>query len=171
MLSKESLESDRRGREPRAGRPARRGYSYPSSMIGVIYVTRGLVEVLLDAAADAEPDSVNVVLSATPAGEFASDLSLDPETPVLSHFYFPDAGGSVSAVFGVDLGTPAGRGRARFVSHPQGPRRPTKRDDYAAVVFVAVPPWDESSFEAFDRSGRKLDVSILDAEPPAESLA
>ena len=136
----------------------------------MVYVTRGLVEVLLDTAADAEPDSVTVVLESTPAGEFPTDLSLDPETPVLSHFYFPDAGGSINAVFGVDLGTPAGRGRARFVSHPQGPPRPTKRDDYAAVVFVAVPPWDESSLAAFDRTGRKLDVSVLDAEPPAESL-
>ena len=137
----------------------------------MVYVTRGLVEVLLDTAADAEPDSVNVVLSTTSAGEFPADLDLDPETPVLSHFYFPDVGGSVNAVFGVDLGTPAGRGRARFVSHPQGPRRPTKQDDYAAAVFVAVPPWDESSLAAFDRSGRKLDVTVLDAEPPAESLA
>ncbi len=136
----------------------------------MVYVTRGLVEVLLDTAADAEPDSVNVVLESTPAGEFPTDPGLDPDTPVLTHFYFPDAGKSVSAVFGVDLGTPAGRGRARFVSHPQGPPRPTKRDDYAAVVFVAVPPWDESSVAAFDRSGRRLDVSVLDAEPPVESL-
>ena len=137
----------------------------------MLYVTRGLVEVLLDTAADAEPDSVSIVLATTPAGDFPTALDLDPETPVLTHFYFPDVGGSINAVFGVDLGTPAGRGRARFVSHPQGPRRPTKRDDYAAALLIAVPPWDESSLAAFDRSGRKLGVSVLDAEPPAESLA
>ena len=136
----------------------------------MVHVTRGLAEVLLDTAADAEPDSVSVVLAPTPAGEFQTDLGIDPETPVLTHFYFPDAGGSVNAVFGMDLGTPAGRGRARFISHPQGPPRPTKRDDYAAVVFVAVPPWDDSSLGAFDRSGRRLDFTVVDAEPPAESL-
>ena len=137
----------------------------------MVNITRGLLTVLLDVAADAEPESVNVVLTSTQAGEFSADLDLDDDAPVVTHFYFPDAGRSVSAVFGVDLGTPAGRGRARFVSHPQGPPRPTKTDDYAAVVFVAVPPWELSSVAAFDRTGRKLDLSVVDAEPPAESLA
>ncbi|MFC6724807.1 hypothetical protein ACFQE1_10585, partial [Halobium palmae] len=86
----------------------------------MVYVTRGLVEVLLELAADAEPDGANVVLSATSAGAFEPPLDLDPDAPILTHFYLPDAGRSISNVFGVDLGTPPGRGRARFVTHPQG---------------------------------------------------
>lgn len=137
----------------------------------MVYVTRALLDVLLDRAEGAEPERVNVVLSATPAGEFDADLGLDPETPVLTHLYLPEAGGSVAAVFGVDLGRPAGRGRARFISHPQGPLDLTRRDDLATAVLVAVPPWDGESLAAFDRSGTELDLTVLDAEPPQESLA
>ncbi|WP_225317740.1 MULTISPECIES: hypothetical protein [Haloferax] len=136
-----------------------------------IHVTRGLVEVLLDMAEAAEPQETNLVLAPTPAGDFDDDLGIDPETPVLTHFYMAEAGGSVSAIFGVDLGTPAGRGRARFITHPQGPFELTERDDLAAVVLLAVPPWDEETLAAFDRAGRKLDLVVVDAEPPEEELA
>ncbi|SEK74573.1 hypothetical protein [Haloferax larsenii] len=136
-----------------------------------VYVTRGLVDVLLEMAEAAEPNDVNVVLAPTPAGEFDADLGIDPETPVLTHFYMSEAGGSVSAVFGMDLGTPAGRGRARFLTHPQGPFELTERDDLAAVVLLAVPPWEDETFGAFDRAGRTLELTILDAEPPTEELA
>jgi hypothetical protein len=71
----------------------------------------------------------------------------------------------------MDLGTPAGRGRARFLSHPQGPREVTERDDLAAVVLVAVPPWNAGDVRAYDRSGSRLELHVLDAEPPQESLA
>ena len=139
----------------------------------MVYVTSGLVEVLLDLAADAEPEPVNVVLASSAAAglSFEGDrpAELADDDAVLTHFYLPDAGQSVRAVFGVDLGTPAGRGRARFLSHPQGPRELTERDDFAAVVLLAVPPWD--SLVAFDRSGARLDVEVLDAAPPRESLA
>ena len=137
----------------------------------MIYVTRGLVDVLLDLAEDAEPNALDITLASTPARDFDSDLDLDPETPVLTHFYLPDAGRSVGAVFGMDLGTPAGSGNARFITHPQGKLVVTKRDHLAAVMLLAVPPWDERSYAAFDRSGRQLDLSVLDVEPPQESLA
>mgnify|MGYP006278944355 CR=1 FL=1 len=133
-----------------------------------VYATRGLVEMLLERADEAEPAQVNLVLDATPAADFEADLGVDPSTPVLSHVYFPMAGQAVSDVFGVDLGTPAGRGRARFLSHPQGPAELTRRDDLAGVVFLAVPPWED--LLAFDRRGRRLPLTVVDAEPPAESV-
>jgi hypothetical protein len=136
----------------------------------VVRVTAGLVDYLLDWAESAEPERLSVVLGSTPAGEFGEDLGLEPSVPVLTHVYLPDAGRSVNAVFGMDLGTPAGRGRARFVTHPQGPLRVTRRDDLAAVVLVAVPPWDRDSLAAFDRAGRRLDLRLLDAEPPHGEL-
>jgi hypothetical protein len=137
----------------------------------VVYVTRGLLDALLEMAEAAEPEATNVVLASTPAGEFETDLDLPPETPVLTHLYLPDAGRSVRAVFGVDLGTPAGRGRARFITHPQGKLEVTERDDLAGVVLVAVPPWEDASLAAFDRAGTRLELDVLDAEPPQESLA
>lgn len=136
----------------------------------MIHVTRDLLTVLLDHAEERDPNPVNVQLSATPAGEFDADLDLDPETPVFTHFTLEDVGGSVSAVFGVDLGTPAGSGRARFLSHPDGSLGLSKTDDLAAVVIVAVPPYDDDHVAAFDRAGEGIEMTVVDAEPPEESV-
>lgn len=139
-----------------------------------VYVTEGLIEVLIEFAQDREPGEANVPIAATPAGELEgvdSHLAgLDSNTPVLTHFYLPDAAGSVNAVFGVDLGTPSGGAQARFVSHPTGPNAVTKTDDLAGVVLVAVPPWDTETVAAFDRNGSRLDLTRLDAEPPVETI-
>jgi proteasome lid subunit RPN8/RPN11 len=137
----------------------------------VVHVTRGLLEVLLGFARADDPEESNVVLAGTPADAFEEETAADPETPVLTHFYFPDAGRPVASVFGVDLATPAGSGAARFVSHPRGPFELTEEDDLAPVVLVAVPPWEASSVGAFDRRGRRLPLTVVDAEPPAERLA
>jgi len=135
----------------------------------VVYITEGLRETLLRQAREAEPDDVTVPLAVTRAGEIdAADIS--PEAPVFTHFYMPEAGRSVSAVFGVDLATPPRQTQGIFVSHPQGPLTVTKRDDLREVVFVAVPPWDEASFEAFDRRGDRRQLQVLDVEPPEEFL-
>lgn len=136
----------------------------------MVYVTRGLVETLLRMAREAEPGDVTISLAVTQAEELP-DADLDPKTPVFTDFYLPSAGGSVNAVFGMDLGTPAGQTHGRFVSHPDGYMGVSKLDDLHEVIFVAIPPWDTDSFGAFDRSGRKREVEILDVEPPEESLA
>ena len=136
----------------------------------MVYVTRGLVETLLGMARDAEPNDVTISLAVTEAAELP-DADLDPETPVFTDFYLPSAGGSVNAVFGMDLGTPAGQTHGRFVSHPDGYMGVSKLDDLHEVIFVAIPPWDTDNFGAFDRSGRTVEVEILDVEPPEESLA
>ncbi len=136
----------------------------------MIHVTRGLLTVLLARAEAEDPDGVGMRLSATPADEFEADLGLDPETPVLTHFTLPSVGGSVNSVFGVDLGTPAGRGGARFLSHPDGFLGVSRTDDLAAVVLVAVPPYDDDAVAAFDRSGDGLSLAVVDAAPPSESI-
>jgi hypothetical protein len=91
--------------------------------------------------------------------------------PVFTHFYLPRDDDSVSAVFGVDLGTPVGQTQGRFVSHPRGELSVSETDDLHEVVFVAVPPWDDDSVAAFDRRGTRREFSVLDVEPPAESAA
>ncbi|ELZ40279.1 hypothetical protein C463_15200 [Halorubrum californiense DSM 19288] len=136
----------------------------------MIYVTRDLLTVLRERAANEDPEEVNVRLSATAAGEFETDLGLDPETPVVTHFTLPSVGGSVSSVFGVDLGTPAGEGGARFLSHPDGFLGVSRTDDLAGVVIVAVPPYDDDSVAAFDRSGDGVELGVVDAAPPDESV-
>lgn len=134
----------------------------------MLYLTRGLRETLLRQAAEREPESVTIPLSVTPAGDLPG-TDLDPETPVFTHFYLPRDEDSVSAVFGVDLGTPVGQTDGRFVSHPRGDLGVSKRDDLHEVVFVAVPPWDHESMAAFDRRGRTRQCTVLDVEPPAET--
>lgn len=136
----------------------------------MLYVTRGLVTTLLRLAREHDPGTTTIPLAVTPAGEIP-EADLAPETPVFTHFYMPNSGGSVSAVFGVDLGTPVGQTQGRFVSHPRGDLRLSKRDDLHEVVFVAVPPWEEDSLAAFDRSGREQTYTVLDVEPPEERPA
>ncbi|MFA9517233.1 hypothetical protein ACERIT_08455 [Halopenitus sp. H-Gu1] len=135
----------------------------------MVHLTRDLLTVLLEHATDAEPAAVNVLLSATSAADLSGETTtVDPETPVLTHFTLPDIGGSVDAVFGMDLSTPSERGRARFLSHPTGELRVNETDDLAAVVVVAVPPWEDDCVAAFDRAGRELPLHIVDAVPPEE---
>lgn len=138
----------------------------------MVYVTRALVDVLLDLASDADPDDVTTGVSVAPAGDLEGADELPPEAPVFTDFYLPDPRNSVNAVFGVDLSVPARQVQGRFVSHPVGELEVTRRDDLAEIVFVAVPPWtaDEQSFAAFDRSGRRQPLEIVDASPPGQSL-
>jgi hypothetical protein len=136
----------------------------------VLHLTRGLLTSLLRQAADREPDGVTIPLAVTVAGDLP-ETGLDPEMPVFTHFYLPRDDDSVSAVFGVDLGTPVGQTQGRFVSHPTGELGVSETDDLHEVVFVAVPPWDDESVAVFDRRGRRRDFSVLDVEPPAESAA
>jgi hypothetical protein len=135
----------------------------------VVYITRGLAETLLRFARERDPDSITIALSVTRGSEFES-APVDDETPVFTHFYLPNAGESVGAVFGMDLGTPVGQTQGRFVSHPTGELSVSETDDLHEVVFVGVPPWEEGSFAAFDRSGRRQELELLDVEPPEESV-
>ena len=138
----------------------------------MVYVTRGLADVLLELASEEDPDPVSTGLSVTPAGDLRGAEGLPPETPVFTDFFLPDVGKSVTAVFGVDLSTPNRQTQGRFVSHPVGELEVTQRDDLAQIVFVAVPPWgtDEDTFAAFDRRGERQPLEFIDAEPPPESL-
>lgn len=136
----------------------------------MVHVTRDLLEVLRRLAADAEPEPVSAGLAVTSAAELVGGDDVEPETPVFTHFYLPDAGRSIAAVFGMDLATPPGRTRGRFVSHPQGRLEVSRTDDLHGVVVVAIPPWDEGSVAAFDRAGRRLELAVVDAAPPAETL-
>ncbi|MDL5360567.1 hypothetical protein [Halalkalicoccus sp. NIPERK01] len=136
----------------------------------MVHITRGLATALLGFAEEAEPESFSTGLGTTPAREFEVDLGCPPETPIFTHFYHPDAGGSVSAVFGMDFSTPAGRTHGRFVSHPQGRLAVAITDDLHATMLVAVPPWGIDELAAFDRRGARQPLEIVEAEPPLETL-
>jgi len=139
-----------------------------------VYITRGLVDVLLELAADAEPSPVTTGVSVASARDLEGPdaKAIPPKTPVFTDFFLPDPGNPVNAVFGVTLSTPATETQGRFVSHPTGGLGLTRRDDLAQIVFVAVPPWTtgEDAFAAFDRTGDRLPLEIIDANPPAQSL-
>lgn len=135
----------------------------------MIYATRALIEVLVELAANRDPESVTVPLAVTPASTLGG-LELNPDTPVFSHFYLPDAGQAVTAVFGVDLGTPSGQTPGMFVSHPDGIPRLKQTDDLREVVLIAVPPWEAEAIQAFGRDGRRRQLTVVPAVPPHESL-
>ncbi|MFB6108363.1 MAG: hypothetical protein ABEJ82_05925 [Haloplanus sp.] len=136
-----------------------------------VYVTRALLDTLLEFARRAEPESLSMGLTATPADRLTGVDDAVPETAsVFTHLYLPEGPNAVSSVFGLDLQTPPGRTDGRFVTHPLSDLRLTKRDDLHEVVFVAVPPWEEAAVAAFDRSGRRYPVRVVDAVPPDESV-
>ncbi|WP_254809677.1 hypothetical protein [Natronosalvus amylolyticus] len=140
----------------------------------MVYITRGLVDVLLELADDADPSGVTTGLSVSEANSLEGPdvAALPDDAPVFTDFFLPDPGNAVNAVFGVNLSTPATETQGRFVSHPVGELTVTKYDDLAQILFVAVPPWtdDEETFAAFDRTGERLPLEIVDAEPPVDSF-
>lgn len=135
----------------------------------MVYATRGLIDALLERARERDPEPTTIKLGVTPAGEL-DGVGLGPETPVFTHLYLPDAGQSVAAVFGVDLSTPSGRTPGLFVSHPDGVTEIKRTDDLREVVLVAVPPWESDDVVAIGRDGTRQDLTLLDVEPPEESL-
>ena len=140
-------------------------------MVDTCYVTGGLLDALLAIASDREPDAVSTLLVVSPAGDLQGAPAIDgedvdPETPVFTDCYFPSAGRSVDAVFGMDVSVPHGQAQGRFVSHPLGELSVSETDDLHEVVLVAVPPWERETVAAFDRSGRRLDLRIVAAAPP-----
>jgi len=135
----------------------------------MVYVTAGLLDGILHLAADREPAQVSIRLFTTPAAEFYA-LPHPADTPIFTHFYLPDVGESLTATFGMDLGTPTGRTQGRFVSHPDSTQRLETTDDLGQIVLVAVPPWDRESVAAYNRKGERLPLDIVDAEPPVETL-
>lgn len=136
----------------------------------VTYITRGLAMALLEFAEEAEPEPFSVGLGTTRMEDFEVALDLSPNTPVFTHFYHPDAGQSVRAVFGMDFSTPTGRTDGRFVSHPQGELKIENTDDLHATMFVAVPPWELEQLAAFGRRSVRQPLELIDAEPPVETL-
>lgn len=135
-----------------------------------VFVTRPLLDALLEFAAEAEPDSLSMRLATTPAGRLDGPVEAADPTPVFTHLYLPREPNAVGSVFGVDLHVPAGRTHGRFVTHPQSGLELTKRDDLGEVVFVAVPPWDTGSVSVFDRAGRRHPLRVVESVPPEEPL-
>lgn len=135
----------------------------------VLYVTRGLVDTLLGFAAESDPDQVTVPLAVTRARDLP-EVDLPDGTPVFTHFYMPSEGDAVNAVFGMQLGIPSGETPGIFVSHPVQRLRLTREDEFREIIFIAVPPWEEDSLATFGRSGDEQEYTILDVEPPEESL-
>ena len=135
----------------------------------MVHATTGLLDALLEAARRREPERLTVGLAVTRAGAFP-ELDLPADTPVFTDFYLPDAGRSVEAVFGVDLGTPSGQTPGLIVSHPNGVLALERTDDLREVVIVAVPPWDRDAVAAFGRDGSPRDLDLVDAELPEESI-
>lgn len=132
----------------------------------MVYITEGLLTVLLEVAVDRDPGRVTVALTVTPAGDL--DVDLPADASVFTDMYLPGTGGSVAAVFGMDLSTPGAAGR--FVSHPDGRLELTKADDLHEVVLVAVPPYDPASVAAFERSGTEVPLRTVDVAPPPGTL-
>ncbi|QZA89237.1 hypothetical protein K0C01_03570 [Salinarchaeum sp. IM2453] len=140
-------------------------------MSKTVYITEGLVKALLEIASRQDPQPVSVDLGATKAREY-NDVSdkLGAETLILTDMYMPTDQQSVSAVFGMDISTPAGRTYGRFVSHPDGTLGLTTKDNLHEIVIVAVPPWNQKQIKAFDRKGKAMSMEMLDVDLPESEI-
>lgn len=125
------------------------------------YVSEGLLEVLLEMAADADPQEVSIHLAVTTAGDLDIDSELAPETKVFSDFYLPSTGDSIEAVFGMDVSHPPGQTPGIFVSHPDGYLELRQGDEFAERIIVAVPPWGVEDVLVFDRRGREHQLQLV----------
>ncbi|WP_238479166.1 hypothetical protein [Natranaeroarchaeum sulfidigenes] len=135
-----------------------------------VFVTEGLVDALLEYAAQEDPESLSMALSVTPAGDLDGAEDLDPDTPVFTDLYVPQQDRSVNVVFGMDFTIPPRQTQGRFLSHPDGTHDVTREDDLHEVMLVAVPPWKRSDLRAYNRSGRRLSLTILNAIPPEDGF-
>lgn len=142
-----------------------------------VYVTRPLLAGLLELASDRDPDAVSVPLSAQPSddlepadGKGVALSEVPPQTPVFAGFTFPNAGGAVNFVFGMELGHPARTAGGRFVSHPDADPDLSSRDDLATRMLVAIPPWEIDDVRAYDRNGRRHPLRTVAAVPPDEEF-
>lgn len=129
----------------------------------MVYITAGLLEILLEMAEDSEPGRVTIRLAVTDAEELSEAVDLEPSAQVFSDLYFPASGDSIEAVFGVDVSIPPGQTPGVFLSHPDGRLEIDQTDDLAERIFIAIPPWDRASVAVFDRRGRELSLEIIDA--------
>jgi hypothetical protein len=142
-------------------------------MMDRVYATRGLLDVLLELAADRDPGEFSAPLQVSPATDLEAEdetavlEELDPDLPVFTDFYFPSTGRAVDAVFGVDVTVPHAQTQGRFIAHPEGLDSISIEDDLHEVVIVAVPPWCQDSIKAYDRRGRRLPITAVPGAPAA----
>lgn len=135
---------------------------------GAVYIAEALLEGLCQLAADRDPARVAVPIATTSTAEL--DVDLPAAGYVFTHFYLPDAGRSVRAVFGVDLGIPPRSAPGLFLSHPDGRQGVSRRDDLREVVLVGVPPWEPADVNAFDRAGHRRPLSRVAVTLPDDVL-
>ncbi|WP_188974667.1 MPN domain-containing protein [Halocalculus aciditolerans] len=143
-----------------------------------VFVARPLLDVLLEFGSDTDPQRLSVALATEDARDLVpsaasttSDVALadlDSDQSVYAEFFLPDAGRSVENVFGVNLSTPPGRTRGRFVTHPDGNPDLAATDDLSVRVLVATPPYDVENVRAYDRSGRRIELVVVAADAPDE---
>lgn len=135
-----------------------------------VFVTQGLLEALLEYAAEQDPEELSMALSVTPVDELDGAEELPAGTPVFTDLYVPQNDRSINVVFGMDFTIPPRQTQGRFLSHPLGNLDVTLEDDLHEVLIVAVPPWGFDDVAAFDRAGKRRPLTVVDAMPPTDQL-
>lgn len=130
----------------------------------MVYITGGLLDVLLSRAAEADPQSETIQLALVDADQLGIE-EVDDDAEVFGEFYLPETGNSIEAVFGMNVSVPPGQTPGIFISHPNGELSVTTTDELAERIFIAIPPWERSSVSVFDRRGRERQLKILEAYP------
>jgi len=128
-------------------------------------MTEELATVLLDTASRKEPADASILLFTADDNELREYAPELEGKTVFVGFYSPDAGQSISSVFGVDLSVPNGAADGRFISHPNGDSSVKMEDDLHSIIFIGVPPWDTlgDNIRAYTRKGEELEIQFIES--------
>jgi proteasome lid subunit RPN8/RPN11 len=138
----------------------------------ILGIAESALEFALAASRDAHPDEYMGLLR----GEDASTVGLDESGTVLTDvLVIPGTEtNSVSATVRTNMIPNDRRAAGSIHSHPNGVLRPSNADlgtfGRNRVHIIVGAPYGRDDWQAFDRKGERIDLPVLDVEPPEEEF-
>ncbi len=138
----------------------------------ILGIAEGALEFALSASEEAHPNEYMGLLR----GEDARTLDLDREGTVLTDvLVIPGTETNpVSATVKTSMVPNDLRAAGSVHSHPNGVLRPSDADlgtfGRNEVHIIIGAPYGRDDWQAFDRDGEPIDLSVLDVDPPEEQF-
>jgi len=139
---------------------------------GILGIAESALEFALEASKEAHPDEYMGLLR----GEDARKLGLNEDGTVLTDvLVIPGTESNpVSATVKTNMVPNDMRAAGSIHSHPNGVLRPSDADLGAfgkgKVHIIVGAPYGWDDWQAFDREGERIDLDVIDVEPPEDSF-
>ncbi|MEF8782275.1 MAG: Mov34/MPN/PAD-1 family protein [Haloarculaceae archaeon] len=138
----------------------------------ILGIAESALEFVLAASRDAHPDEYMGLLR----GEDASNVGLEESGTVLTDvLVIPGTETNpVSATVRTNMIPNDRRAAGSIHSHPNGVLRPSSADlgtfGRNRVHIIVGAPYGRDDWQAFDRKGERIDLPVLDVDPPEEEF-